>query len=140
MANWFHRHERGRVMGVWSTNFTVGALGATAVMGLVLGDVDVLQQPWQWCFVVGAAVLTIVWIQFFFLQRTRPEDVGLAPIDDPQTEIDESKIVEPEADEPLSRGAMDQHPVGRLASTSSPSSCVTRCGVGRCISSRRNIG
>src|SRR5687768_3232876 len=26
MAGWFHKHERGRVMGLWSTNFTVGAL------------------------------------------------------------------------------------------------------------------
>ena len=22
MASWFHKHERGKVMGVWSTNFT----------------------------------------------------------------------------------------------------------------------
>jgi OPA family sugar phosphate sensor protein UhpC-like MFS transporter len=95
MANWFHRHERGRVMGVWSTNFTVGALAATAVMAAVLGDVDPLEQPWQGCFFVGAAVLAVVWIQFFFLQRTRPEDVGLAAIDDPVVEGGEPEV-EPE--------------------------------------------
>ena len=33
----------------------------------------------------------VVWIQFYFLQRNRPEDVGLAPIDDPATAVDESK-------------------------------------------------
>lgn len=36
MASWFHKHERGRVMGVWSTNFTVGALTSGWVMALVL--------------------------------------------------------------------------------------------------------
>jgi OPA family sugar phosphate sensor protein UhpC-like MFS transporter len=39
--------------------------------------------PWRLCFLVGAAVLTVVWIQFFFLQRNKPEDVGLAAVEDP---------------------------------------------------------
>jgi OPA family sugar phosphate sensor protein UhpC-like MFS transporter len=96
MANWFHKHERGRVMGVWSTNFTVGSLASAWIFGLVLGDLDPKEQPWQTCFYVGAGVLTIVWLQFYYLQRTRPEDVGLVPIDDPETSIDESRIREPE--------------------------------------------
>lgn len=91
MAGWFHKHERGRVMGVWSTNFTVGALTSGWVMGWVLsmksaGEAD----PWRWCFYAGAMVLGAVWLQFFFLQRDRPEDVGLAPVDDPATPVDES--------------------------------------------------
>jgi OPA family sugar phosphate sensor protein UhpC-like MFS transporter len=40
-------------------------------------------------------VLAAVWVQFYVLQRNRPEDVGLPPVDDPVTEIDESKISEP---------------------------------------------
>jgi OPA family glycerol-3-phosphate transporter-like MFS transporter len=93
MANWFHKHERGRVMGVWSTNFTVGAIAAGFVMGFVLGGSDnTLLQTWQPCFYVGAAVLSVVWIQFYFFQRNRPEDVGLPPIDDPVTPVDESKL------------------------------------------------
>lgn len=95
MANWFHRHERGRVMGIWSTNFTVGSLTAGLALGEVLGDTKAAYQPWQWCFYAGAMVLALVWIQFYFLQRNRPEDVGLMPIDDPATEVDESKISEP---------------------------------------------
>ncbi len=93
MAGWFHKHERGRVMGVWSTNFTVGALVSGWVMAAVLGLGD-----WRWCFYTGAGVLIVIWAQFYFLQRNRPEDVGLAPIDDPVTPEDESKIVEPESD------------------------------------------
>jgi sugar phosphate permease len=94
MASWFHKHERGRIMGIWSTNFTVGSLAATFGMGAVLGDYKAPLQPWEWTFFTGAIVLAVVWVQFYLLQRNKPEDVGLAPIDDPVTSVDESKIVE----------------------------------------------
>src|SRR5262245_5357388 len=60
MASWFHKHERGRVMGAWSTNFTVGSLTSGFALGAVLGDNKAPDQPWQWCFYVGAAVLAVV--------------------------------------------------------------------------------
>jgi OPA family sugar phosphate sensor protein UhpC-like MFS transporter len=96
MANWFHKHERGRVMGVWSTNFTVGSLVAGLTLAQILGDNDAATQPWTMCFYAGAAVLLAVWVQFYFLQRDKPEDVGLPPVDDPVTTVDESKLGEPE--------------------------------------------
>jgi sugar phosphate permease len=96
MANWFHKHERGRVMGLWSTNFVIGSLLSAFTLGWVLGDQPAALQPWQWTFYTGALVLGVVWMQYYFLQRTRPEDVGLVPIDDPATEVDESKLVEPD--------------------------------------------
>jgi len=37
-----------------------------------------------------------VWVVFYFFQRNRPEDVGLVPVDDPATAVDESKEPEPE--------------------------------------------
>ncbi len=92
MASWFHKHERGKVMGIWSTNTVIGAITAGLVMGIVLGDGATSTQPWQWCFFIGAAVLSIVWIQFYFLQRNKPEDVGLPPIDDPVTAVDEAQV------------------------------------------------
>jgi sugar phosphate permease len=104
MAGWFHKHERGRVMGAWSTNFTVGSITSGLVMGWVLsfrdtwrfpvGFLDLEIQgpaPWRWCFYLGALVLILVAIQFYLFQRNTPEDVGLAPVDDPETEADESK-------------------------------------------------
>jgi sugar phosphate permease len=90
MASWFHKHERGRVMGLWSTNFTVGAI----VPGLVMAGVLEI-APWPWCFFVGASVLVPIWLVFYRFQRNRPEDVGLAAIDDPVTAIDESTAPEP---------------------------------------------
>jgi sugar phosphate permease len=84
MAAWFHRKERGRVMGGWSTNFTVGSLVSTYVMAAVLArHAPGEPPPWRDCFVVGAVVLGVVWVVFFLFQRNRPEDVGLAAIDEP---------------------------------------------------------
>lgn len=96
MAGWFHKHERGRVMGLWSTNFTVGALVSGWVMGAVL---DI--YTWPSTFFVGAGVLAAVWLQYLMFQRNRPEDVGLAAIDDPFTTVDESKTPEPVASGPM---------------------------------------
>jgi OPA family glycerol-3-phosphate transporter-like MFS transporter len=105
MASWFHKHERGRVMGAWSTNFTVGSITSGFAMAWVL----TLDQPapWRWCFYLGALVLAAVAVQFFVLQRNRPEDVGLAPVDDPATPVDEARIEPPPGGGPggLSRDA-----------------------------------
>ena len=96
MAGWFHKHERGRVMGLWSTNFTVGALSSAWVLGWVLSLRDEgMPSPWRWCFFAGAIVLAAIWIQYYFFQRNLPEDVGLPPIDDPVTAVDESRTPEP---------------------------------------------
>jgi OPA family glycerol-3-phosphate transporter-like MFS transporter len=83
MAAWFQRHERGRVMGAWSNCFTVGALSSTWVMAWVLGaHTPDSPAPWRACFYVGALVLSVVWVQFFFFQRNSPADVGLSLLDD----------------------------------------------------------
>jgi OPA family sugar phosphate sensor protein UhpC-like MFS transporter len=113
MASWFHKHERGQVMGVWSTNFTVGSIASGFTMAAVLGlhglpDLGVGPSvaaadaaPWRWCFYVGALVLMVVAVQFYFFQRDRPEDLGLAPIDDPVTPIDEARGDPPPGDGPM---------------------------------------
>jgi OPA family sugar phosphate sensor protein UhpC-like MFS transporter len=56
---------------------------------------------WRWCFYAGALFLIIVAIQFYFLQRNKPEDVGLSPIDDPATPIDEATTPEPVSTLPM---------------------------------------
>lgn len=93
MANWFHKHERGKVMGVWATNFVIGSIATTVAFGYVLGNNTPAVQEWQWCFYLGAAILILVLVQFYFLQRDEPADVGLPAIDDPVTPEDESKEV-----------------------------------------------
>jgi sugar phosphate permease len=105
MAGWFVKSERGRVMGMWSTNFTIGSLASGLAMAAVLAQRDELAtipfiteitvyepEPWRWCFYLGAFVLALITLQFYFFQRNRPEDVGLPPLDDPKTATDESKV------------------------------------------------
>ncbi len=88
MAGWFHKHERGRVMGLWSTNFTVGAIASGFAMSAVV-DAD-----YRYTFFLGAGVLALVWLNFYLNQRNKPEDVGLAPVDDPKTAVDEGRVPE----------------------------------------------
>jgi len=90
MASWFHKHERGRIMGLWSTNFTVGAITSGLVMATVLG-----LASWPWCFFIGASVLSVIWLVFYRFQRNRPEDVGLAAIEDPVAAASEPARPEP---------------------------------------------
>ncbi len=105
MANWFHKHERGRVMGVWSTNFTTGSLLSGFAMAFILGSASAANAPWEWCFYIGACVLAVVWVQFYFFQRNKPEDLGLTAIDDPVTAEDESKAAPETGPIRLSRAA-----------------------------------
>jgi sugar phosphate permease len=115
MAAWFHRKERGRVMGLWSTNFTVGSLVSTYAMAMVLqrhapGE----PPPWRDCFVVGAGVLGVVWLIFFGFQRNRPEDLGLPPVE-----------------EPPDHGNEPQHPETSPSSTSASTSASFFWGIPR---------
>lgn len=75
MAAWTHRTERGRIMGLWSTNFQVGSLLSGFLLPWALA-----QWGWRYAFFTGSVVLLAVWVLFLLFQRDRPEDVGLAPV------------------------------------------------------------
>lgn len=82
MASWFAKSERGRIMGMWSNCFTIGALTSGWTMAAVLDHHEKgAPAPWRWCFYVGAAVIGVMWVVFFFFQRNGPEDVGLAAVE-----------------------------------------------------------
>jgi sugar phosphate permease len=51
MASWFTHKERGKVMGLWTTNFQAGGVVANALASFVLGH-----YGWQASFFAGAAV------------------------------------------------------------------------------------
>jgi sugar phosphate permease len=89
MANWFHRGERGTVMGVWATNFQVGGVAATALASWAA-------SAWGWraAFFTGSAVLSLVWVFFLLNQRDRPRDVGLPPVRDPADTTPHGTVVE----------------------------------------------
>lgn len=83
MANWFSHTERGRVMGLWATNFTAGSLLAGPFAAWVLG-----RYGWHAAFYAGSVVLLAVWVFFVFNQRNKPEDLGLPPIDQHEAAAD----------------------------------------------------
>ncbi|MDQ3439536.1 MAG: MFS transporter [Planctomycetota bacterium] len=76
MSMFFSRPERGMVMGLWCTNYAMGGLIASIIAGWA-GD----RWGWRYAFYVPAGGLLLVWLLFLLLQRNRPEDVGLPPIE-----------------------------------------------------------
>ena len=76
LGNFFSRRERGVVMGIWCSNYAVGGLIASAFAGY-LGQ----QFGWRYAFLIPALALLGIWVLFLLLQRNRPEDVGLPPVE-----------------------------------------------------------
>ena len=79
MAFWFSSKERGRVMGFWCTSYAFGGMLASPLAGYVAYSVF---DDWRWAFFSGAAVLLLISIPFYFLQRDRPRDVGLEEVEE----------------------------------------------------------
>jgi len=77
MGEFFSRRERGRIMGWWCTNYALGGFIASVLAGLALK----WSGNWRYGFWLPALCLFIIWVLFIFLQRNRPEDVSLPPIE-----------------------------------------------------------
>ena len=76
LGTFFSRRERGIVMGAWCSNYAVGGLIASIFAGAV-GD----WFGWRYAFFMPALALLGIWVLFLLLQRNRPEDVGLPPVE-----------------------------------------------------------
>ncbi|WP_455358879.1 MFS transporter [Streptomyces sp. SYSU K21746] len=74
MGNFFTVRERGRVLGLWSTNYAFGGLAAPPFLGWIAYSVF---DSWQVAFLAGAAALAVVLALFLVFQRNSPRDVGL---------------------------------------------------------------
>ncbi len=90
MGAWFPRAVRGRILGVWTTNFQVGAL-VSAWLAAACVPYGLVPAFASGAVVVGLGIALVLWGQ-----RDRPEDVGLSvpdnapPIDgEPPPEADE---------------------------------------------------
>jgi OPA family glycerol-3-phosphate transporter-like MFS transporter len=76
VGEFFSRRERGRVMGVWCTNYALGGFVASVIAGQAAKHFG-----WRCAFFAPAAVLFVIWVLFILFQRNRPEDVGLPSIE-----------------------------------------------------------
>jgi OPA family sugar phosphate sensor protein UhpC-like MFS transporter len=77
MGEFFSRRERGTIMGFWCTNYALGGFAASVIAGYAAK-----LWGWRYAFIVPAALLLLIWLLFFLLQRDRPEDLGLPPIEE----------------------------------------------------------
>ena len=81
VSEWLRKKERGSIMGVWSTNYLVGNMLVKSIGGFLLAS-----YGWRYAF-FGCTILTVaVWWGIYFWQRNKPQDVGLPPIVQPETE------------------------------------------------------
>ena len=78
IGSFFTTAERGRVLGYWCTCYAFGGLVATPFAGWWAYSV---YHDWRMAFISSAAVVMIVAVLFFLLQRNKPEDVALPPVE-----------------------------------------------------------
>jgi MFS transporter, OPA family, glycerol-3-phosphate transporter len=76
LGNFFSQRERGMVMGLFCTNYAFGGFAGGVYAGF-FGNLF----GWRYAFFVPAITLLGVLALFLWLQRNRPEDVGLPPIE-----------------------------------------------------------
>ena len=77
MGSWFGRRLRGRVMGLWSTNYQIGGIAATAAAAALL-----VHGGWRAAFLVPALWTAFVGLLVLLFLVERPADRGLLPTDD----------------------------------------------------------
>ncbi len=75
VSQWLRPAERGRIMGVWSTNYLFGNMLVKSLGGFLLGS-----YGWRWSFYGCTLLGFAIWWLVYFWQRNRPQDVGLEPI------------------------------------------------------------
>lgn len=101
MAQFFSIGERGRILGVWSTNYAFGGLAAAPILGFFAYSVF---DSWRAAFFTGAVVVAGVFVLVLLFQRNRPEDVGLPPIEEYRSD---AKVVELD-DSPEARAVTEE--------------------------------
>lgn len=82
MGAWFHKEERGTVMGVWTTNFQFGGIAANTMAAWLLAH-----YGFRYAFFGGAMVLLAIMVFFWFNQANCPEDKGLPKVSDEAPEV-----------------------------------------------------
>lgn len=89
-ANWTRKAERGTLFAVWGTCYQFGAIFGKGLAGFLLGWLGL-----AWSFYGSSLVLLAFTVYFVLRARERPEDAGLALVDE----------AEPAAPAPGSRDA-----------------------------------
>jgi len=76
MQPFFSASQRGRVMGIWTTNYQAGGLAATALATFLLA-----RFGWRAAFWVPALLVALVGLTLAALLVEKPQDRGLCPVE-----------------------------------------------------------
>ena len=87
LSCWYSRRERGRVLGLWSTNYAAGSVVAFTIAGGAI----VWFGHWSYAFYVPAACLFAIFLLLYFFHADRPQDVGLPSIDAYHGELEDGQ-------------------------------------------------
>jgi len=82
VSEWLRVHERGRIIGIWTTNHILGSIMVKTLTGMFLGMSGLFLglAGWRWAFFGCTVIAFGLWWLLYFWQRNKPEDVGLAPL------------------------------------------------------------
>jgi sugar phosphate permease len=72
MAPWFGRRERGRVMGIWCTNYQVGGIASTALATYLL-----VHYGWRWSFRIPGVWVAALGVVILLALIESPAERGL---------------------------------------------------------------
>ena len=87
LSCWYSRRERGRVLGLWSTNYAAGSVVAFTIAGGAIAWFG----HWTYAFYVPAACLFVIFLLLYFFHADRPQDVGLPSIDAYHGELEDGQ-------------------------------------------------
>ncbi|MFF4792745.1 MFS transporter [Streptomyces sp. NPDC001276] len=83
MGSFFPVRQRGRALGLWSTNYAFGGLAAPPFLGWIA---YALFDSWRAAFFSGAATLGAVLLLFAAFQKNSPREAGITEDDAPAGE------------------------------------------------------
>nr|KYP51515.1 Sugar phosphate exchanger 2 [Cajanus cajan] len=72
IGNWFGKHKRGLIMGVWNAHTSVGNICGSLLAAAVL------DYGWGWSFLAPAALVILGGLFVYFFLAPYPEDVGFS--------------------------------------------------------------
>jgi OPA family glycerol-3-phosphate transporter-like MFS transporter len=99
LGEFFSMRERGRILGIWCTSMPAGGFVAGWIAAAAAG-----WWGWRYSIWAPAGCLLLIALLFRLLQRDRPEDVGLPPIEKYHGER-EAVVVEGESAEEEPEGS-----------------------------------
>lgn len=115
LSCWYSRRERGRILGLWSTNYAAGSVVAFTIAGGAIAWFG----HWSFAFYVPAACLFVILLLLYFFHADRPQDVGLPSIDAYHGDLENGQDDndEPKAETTNWLGLIRQPMIGLLAFT-----------------------